>query len=106
MYDLESKSVTKRFGSFTAVDSVSFGVPSGSFFSILGPSGCGKTTLMRMIAGFENPSEGDILIKDRSVLNDPPNKRNVKMVFQHLALFPMMNVGENIAYGLRCRGDA
>ncbi|WP_238370887.1 ABC transporter ATP-binding protein [Heliomarina baculiformis] len=106
MYDLESKSVTKRFGSFTAVDSVSFGVPSGSFFSILGPSGCGKTTLMRMIAGFENPSEGDILIKDRSVLNDAPNKRNVKMVFQHLALFPMMNVGENIAYGLRCRGDA
>lgn len=106
MYDLSCNSVTKRFGKFTAVNDVSFDIPSGSFFSILGPSGCGKTTLMRMIAGFENPSEGDILLKGRSVLNDPPNKRNVKMVFQHLALFPMMTVGENIAYGLRCRGDA
>lgn len=106
MYDLRCDSVTKRFGSFTAVNNVSFDIPSGSFFSILGPSGCGKTTLMRMIAGFENPDQGDILIKGRSVLKDAPNKRNVKMVFQHLALFPMMTVGENIAYGLRCRGDA
>ena len=105
MYDLECLNVSKRFGSFTAVDDVSFQIPSGSFFSILGPSGCGKTTLMRMIAGFEEPAAGDILIKGRSVLSTPPNRRNVKMVFQHLALFPMMNVGENIAYGLRCRGD-
>jgi spermidine/putrescine transport system ATP-binding protein len=80
-------------------------VPSGSFFSILGPSGCGKTTLMRMIAGFEDPDAGEIRIKGASVLGTPPNRRNVKMVFQHLALFPMMNVGENIAYGLRCRGE-
>ena len=80
-------------------------MPRGSFFSILGPSGCGKTTLMRMIAGFETPSAGDIRLKGRSVVGVPPNRRNVKMVFQHLALFPMMNVGENIAYGLRCRGE-
>ncbi|WP_370399103.1 ABC transporter ATP-binding protein [Sulfitobacter sp. JB4-11] len=103
-YDLECTGVSKTFGSVRAVDDVSFSIPEGSFFSILGPSGCGKTTLMRMIAGFENPSAGDIFIKGKSVLNTPPNKRNVKMVFQHLALFPMMNVNENIAYGLRCAG--
>ena len=105
MLDLECVSLTKRFGAHTAVDRVSLEIPRGSFFSILGPSGCGKTTLMRMIAGFETPSEGDIRIKGASVISVPPNKRAVKMVFQHLALFPMMNVGENIAYGLRCRGD-
>lgn len=104
MYDLECHDITKRFGALTAVSNVSLDVPSGSFFSILGPSGCGKTTLMRMIAGFETPSSGDIRLKGKSVVTTPPNKRNVKMVFQHLALFPMMNVGENIAYGLRCRG--
>jgi spermidine/putrescine transport system ATP-binding protein len=104
MHDLECLNVSKRFGSFTAVDDVSFQIPAGSFFSILGPSGCGKTTLMRMIAGFEEPASGDIRIKGNSVLGTPPNRRNVKMVFQHLALFPMMNVGENIAYGLRCHG--
>lgn len=102
--DLECVGLSKHFGSVRAVDDVSFDIPKGSFFSILGPSGCGKTTLMRMIAGFENPTHGDIHIKGRSVLNIPPNKRNVKMVFQHLALFPMMNVHENIAYGLRCAG--
>ncbi|MEM6616818.1 MAG: ABC transporter ATP-binding protein [Pseudomonadota bacterium] len=102
--DLECKNISKDFGSFRAVDDVSFQIPSGTFFSILGPSGCGKTTLMRMIAGFETPTNGDILIKGASVLSVPPNKRNVKMVFQHLALFPMMDVYENIAYGLRCAG--
>ncbi|MEL7205432.1 MAG: ATP-binding cassette domain-containing protein, partial [Pseudomonadota bacterium] len=105
-YDLECLDVSKNFGSVRAVQEVSFKIPKGSFFSILGPSGCGKTTLMRMIAGFEDPSQGDIHIKGKSVLNTAPNKRNVKMVFQHLALFPMMNVFENIAYGLRCRGEA
>ncbi|MCB1439515.1 MAG: ABC transporter ATP-binding protein [Nitratireductor sp.] len=102
--DLECSGVSKSFGQIQAVKNVSFEIPSGSFFSILGPSGCGKTTLMRMIAGFEDPNEGDIRIKGRSVLNVAPNRRNVKMVFQHLALFPMMNVFENIAYGLRCIG--
>lgn len=106
MYDLSCASITKKFGAFTAVSDVSLDIPSGSFFSILGPSGCGKTTLMRMIAGFETPTSGDIRLKGKSVVKVPPNKRAVKMVFQHLALFPMMNVGENIAYGLRCRGDA
>ncbi len=104
VHDLECIDVSKKFGSVRAVDNVSFTIPSGSFFSILGPSGCGKTTLMRMIAGFEDPSNGDIKIKGKSVVETPPNKRNVKMVFQHLALFPMMNVYENIAYGLRCNG--
>jgi spermidine/putrescine transport system ATP-binding protein len=103
-HDLECIGLSKHFGSVRAVDDVSFDIPKGSFFSILGPSGCGKTTLMRMIAGFEEPTSGDIHIKGRSVLAIPPNKRNVKMVFQHLALFPMMNVFENIAYGLRCAG--
>jgi len=103
-YDLECINVSKNFGPVRAVDDVSFTIPSGSFFSILGPSGCGKTTLMRMIAGFEDPASGDIRIKGKSVIDKAPNKRNVKMVFQHLALFPMMNVYENIAYGLKCNG--
>jgi spermidine/putrescine transport system ATP-binding protein len=99
--DLEAVRLTKKFADFTAVDDVSFTVPAGSFFSILGPSGCGKTTIMRMIAGFLEPSTGDIKIKGRSVLGVAPNKRPVNMVFQHLALFPMMNIAENIGYGLR-----
>jgi spermidine/putrescine transport system ATP-binding protein len=104
MFDLQCENLSKNFGRLLAVDNVSLDIARGSFFSILGPSGCGKTTLMRMMAGFETPSAGDIKIKGRSVLDLPPNKRNVKMVFQHLALFPMMNVSENIAYGLRCAG--
>lgn len=99
--DLECSALVKRFDGVTAVDDVSFTVPRGSFFSILGPSGCGKTTIMRMIAGFLEPTAGDIRIRGRSVIDVPPNKRNVNMVFQHLALFPMMNVAENIGYGLR-----
>jgi spermidine/putrescine transport system ATP-binding protein len=102
--DLECRDVVKAFGAFTAVDRVDLNVPQGKFFSILGPSGCGKTTLMRMIAGFTQPTSGDILIKGKSVLATPPNKRPVNMVFQHLALFPMMTVAENIGYGLRRRG--
>lgn len=102
--DLECRNIVKTFGDFTAVDDVSFSIPSGSFFSILGPSGCGKTTLLRMIAGFQDPSAGDLLIKGRSVLDTPPNKRPVNMVFQHLALFPMMTVAENVAYGLKRQG--
>lgn len=99
--DLECINLSKHFGDFTAVDNVSFSVPRGSFFSILGPSGCGKTTIMRMIAGFLDASSGDIQIKGKSVLNVAPNKRPVNMVFQHLALFPMMNIEDNIGYGLR-----
>lgn len=101
--DLECRQLVKSFGKFTAVDNVSLEIPKGSFFSILGPSGCGKTTLLRMLAGFIEPTAGDIVIKGNSMLGVPPNKRPVNMVFQHLALFPMMNVDENIGYGLRRR---
>mgnify|MGYP000291556736 CR=1 FL=1 len=102
--DLEAKALLKRFGSHTAVDSLSFSVRRGSFFSILGPSGCGKTTLLRMIAGFIEPDSGDIDIGGRSMRGVPPNRRPVNMVFQQLALFPMMSVGENVSYGLARRG--
>jgi spermidine/putrescine transport system ATP-binding protein len=103
--DLSVKNVTKKFTDFVAVDNVSFEVPDGQFFSILGPSGCGKTTLLRMIAGLTEPTEGSIEIRGQSMLGIPPNKRPVNLIFQHLALFPMMNVGENIAFGLKRRGD-
>lgn len=101
--DLSVENVVKTFGSFTAVDNVSFTVPKGSFFSILGPSGCGKTTMLRMIAGFEEPTSGRIQIRGRDMAGVPPNQRPVNLVFQHLALFPMMNVAENIAFGLKRR---
>ena len=99
-----ASAVVKRFAGHTAVDSLSFSVAHGSFFSILGPSGCGKTTLLRMIAGFIAPDSGDIAIGGNSMAGVAPNRRPVNMVFQQLALFPMMNVGENVAYGLARRG--
>ncbi|NIX76049.1 ABC transporter ATP-binding protein [Microvirga terricola] len=102
--DLDLVNVTKKFGAHAAVNDVTFSVARGEFFSILGPSGCGKTTLMRMIAGFEHPTSGDIRIRDKSMIGVPANRRPVNMVFQSLALFPMMSVGENVAYGLTCRG--
>ena len=86
--DLDIVNVTKRFGAHIAVNDVTFSVAPGEFFSILGPSGCGKTTLMRMIAGFENPTSGDIRIRGRSMIGVPANRRPVNMVFQSLALFP------------------
>jgi len=103
--DLSVQEVTKKFKEFTAVSSVSFDVPDGSFFSILGPSGCGKTTLLRMIAGLAEPTSGAIEIRGKNMLGIAPNKRPVNLIFQHLALFPMMNVGENIAFGLRRRRE-
>lgn len=102
--DLETVRVGKRYGDFRAVDDLSFSVERGSFFSILGPSGCGKTTLLRMIAGFLAPDVGDIRIGGQPMIGVPPNQRPVNMVFQHLALFPMMSVGENVGYGLARRG--
>ena len=104
--DLEAHAVAKRFGGFTAVADLSFSVKRGSFFSILGPSGCGKTTLLRMIAGFQQPDAGEIRIGGASMNGVAPNRRPVNMVFQHLALFPMMSVGENVGYGLARRGLA
>jgi len=102
--DVSLVNVTKRFGDLTAVDNVSFDIPKGSFFSILGPSGSGKTTVLRMIAGFETPTSGDIYISGKRVNDVPPNKRPCNMVFQRLALFPMMNVLDNVTFGLRRRG--
>lgn len=102
--DLECRDLAKSFDDFQAVDRVNFEVPKGSFFSILGPSGCGKTTLLRMISGFQSPTSGDLRIKGRSMIGVPPNKRPVSMVFQHLALFPTMNIGDNVGFGLRQRG--
>jgi spermidine/putrescine transport system ATP-binding protein len=98
--DLSVINVTKIFKEFTAVESVSFDVEKGRFFSILGPSGCGKTTLLRMISGFFEPTGGVIEINGKNMAGIPPNKRPVNLIFQNLALFPMMNVGQNIAFGL------
>lgn len=98
---LEIKNITKKFGDFTAVDSVTFNVDDGGFFSILGSSGCGKTTLLRMISGFEEETEGELFIRGESMKGIPPEKRPVNIVFQNLALFPMMNVEKNVAFGLQ-----
>ncbi len=84
----------KRFGDVRAVDGISLDIGSGEFFSLLGPSGCGKTTTLRMIGGFELPTAGRILLRDRDITMDPPDKRPVNMVFQSYALFPHLDVGE------------
>ncbi len=99
------KNVSKRFGSsVTAVDNVTFDIKANEFFALLGPSGCGKTTLLRMIAGLETPTEGQIILDGRDMLEIPPNKRPVNMVFQSYAVFPHMSVEDNVAYGLRVTG--
>src|SRR6186997_3501932 len=90
----------KRFGTVRAVDGVTLDVHSGEFFSLLGPSGCGKTTTLRMIGGFELPSKGRVRLRDRDITMLPPYQRNVNTVFQNYALFPNMNVQENVAFGL------
>ena len=101
--DIRFDKVTKRFGDVLAVDSVSLSIERGEFFSFLGPSGCGKTTSLRLIAGFEQPTQGNVHIGGVSVIGVPPHKRPVNMVFQHYALFPHMTVADNIGYGLRQR---
>ncbi|MDV6330174.1 ABC transporter ATP-binding protein [Asticcacaulis sp. 201] len=98
------QNVSKRFGKTTAVDNVSLTINEGEFFSLLGPSGCGKTTLLRMLAGFEMPTEGHILIDGKDVSLTPPNQRPVNMVFQSYAVFPHMTVLDNVAYGLKMDG--
>jgi spermidine/putrescine transport system ATP-binding protein len=101
--DVEILGVTKRFGDITAVDRMTLRIAHGEFYSFLGPSGCGKTTTLRMIAGFEQPTEGEILLDGRPVAGVPPYRRNVNTVFQHYALFPHMDVAQNVGYGLRQR---
>ena len=95
------RNVNKFFGSFQAIDNVSMDIGQGEFFSLLGASGCGKTTLLRMLAGFESTSDGEILIDGQPSADVPPHHRPVNMVFQSYAIFPHLNVADNIAYGLR-----
>jgi len=96
--------VTKRFGDFVAIDNISLDIYEREFFSLLGPSGCGKTTLLRMLAGFETPSAGQILLEGEDMSGVPPYERPVNMMFQSYALFPHMNVEKNIAFGLKQDG--
>ena len=103
-YDVELRAVTKRFGPLKAVDAVSLKVRKGEFLSLLGPSGCGKTTSLRLVAGFEQPDEGEILIGGTDAVGTPPYRRDVNTVFQQYALFPHMSVLDNVAYGLKQRG--
>ena len=98
---IEIKNITKNFGSVRALDGVSIQIKQGEFFSLLGPSGCGKTTLLRLLSGFDNPSSGNIFIAGESMENVPPNLRPTNMVFQSYAIFPHLNVAENVGYGLR-----
>lgn len=95
------RNVTKRFGEFTAIDDLSLDIYEREFFALLGPSGCGKTTMMRMLAGFEEPSEGVIELAGKDIAHVPPNKRAVNMMFQSYALFPHLTIWDNIAFGLR-----
>jgi spermidine/putrescine transport system ATP-binding protein len=99
--DVRLERVSKVFGDVAAVDDLSLDIAEGEFFSLLGPSGCGKTTTLRMIGGFEDPSLGTVYLGGRDVTDDPPYKRDVNTVFQSYALFPHLNVYENVAFGLR-----
>jgi putrescine transport system ATP-binding protein len=101
---VEFRSVTRRFGAVTAVDGVSLSLYPREFFALLGPSGCGKTTLMRMLAGFETPDEGQILLDGQDITGVPPHLRPVNMMFQSYALFPHLSIADNIAYGLKRAG--
>src|SRR5258705_3843159 len=96
--------VTKRFGGVTAVDDVSLAVGRGEFFALLGSSGCGKTTLLRLLAGFETPDAGRLVIDGQDMTGVPPHRRPINMMFQSYALFPHMNVADNVGYGLRREG--
>lgn len=104
MSGLALNNIRKEFGSFVAVDNVDLNVPQGSFVCLLGPSGCGKTTLLRMIAGLETQTSGEILIDGQDITGIPTHKRELGMVFQSLALFPHLTVAENISYALKIRG--
>src|SRR5437879_735278 len=98
---LRIEGVGKKFGNFRAVDRLSLDIRAGEFFALLGPSGCGKTTLLRMLAGFETPDEGRILLDGKDIAPVAPHERPVNMMFQNYALFPHLNVRHNIAFGLK-----
>lgn len=104
--DIELKDVSIQFGDFVAVHSTNLKINAGEFFSILGPSGCGKTTILRMISGFLNPTSGEILIGGKPMVGIGPDKRPTALIFQNLALFPLMSIRENVAFGLEMRGVA
>ena len=104
--DIAFKGISKRYGDVLAVDRIDLEIPKGAFVSLLGPSGCGKTTSLRMMAGFEQPSAGEVFIEGENVTGVPAYKRPVNMVFQHYALFPHLNIFDNVAYGLRQRVPA
>jgi len=106
MRNIRLKHVNKAFGDDVILENLSLTIPGGSFFALLGPSGSGKTTLLRLIAGFETVDSGEIYIGDHNITHIPINKRNINTVFQHYALFPHMNVFENVAYGLVVKGIA
>ncbi len=103
---LDVVGVTKRFGTFTAVDAVNFGVRDGEFFTLVGPSGSGKTTLLRMLVGMEKPTSGEIRLRGKVINDLPPNQRPTCMVFQSLALFPHLSVGKNVEFPLEIRGQS
>jgi spermidine/putrescine transport system ATP-binding protein len=100
---LELRALTKEFANFTAVKSIDLDVPAGSFFALLGPSGCGKTTTLRMVAGLETPTSGTIMLAGQDVTFAKPYRRPVNTVFQNYALFPHLDIFENVAFGLRRR---
>src|SRR5437660_11287731 len=100
---LELEGITKYFGRVTAVDHITLSVEQGEFLTLLGPSGCGKTTILRMVAGFETPTEGNILLDGDDITNRPANKRPMGMVFQSYALFPHMTTEQNIAFGMEIK---
>src|ERR1700720_3852814 len=101
---LRIEAVVKKFGGFRAVDKLSLDIRAGEFFALLGPSGCGKTTLLRMLAGFETPDEGRILLDGKDIAQVLPHQRPVNMMFQNYALFPHLSVRDNIAFGLKRAG--
>jgi ABC-type Fe3+/spermidine/putrescine transport system ATPase subunit len=108
---VELRNVTKRFGSNTVIDNINLTIPQGQMVTLLGPSGCGKTTILRLVAGLEKPSEGQIFIDGEDVTHRSIQQRDICMVFQSYALFPHMSLGENVGYGLkmlacRARGES
>ena len=104
MTSITLRKVSKSYGTFKALNDVDLSVAKGELLSLLGPSGCGKTTMLRLIAGLLDPTEGDVVFGDGVMNGIPPHKRNVGLVFQNYSLFPHMTVFQNVAYGLRVRG--